>query len=117
MATQNTNARKRIIRKIILHCTATPDGEDFTVDQIRKWHLDRGFKDIGYHWIVYRDGSVHAGRQEAIAGAHTSNHNYDSIGVCYVGGCDNRLNPHWKKRQKTPAHLNKKTHWKNSLRP
>ena len=53
---------KRNIREIIVHCSATPDGKDFTVDDIRKWHKARGFSDVGYHYIVYRDGSVHDGR-------------------------------------------------------
>ena len=92
-----SKTRKRTIRKIIVHCTATPDGEDFTVAQIRRMHLNRGFSDIGYHWVIYRDGSIIKGRDESKAGAHTSNHNYDSIGVCYVGGCDFRTNKTWNR--------------------
>jgi N-acetylmuramoyl-L-alanine amidase len=76
----------RTINEIIVHCSATPDGKDFTVEQIRQWHLNRGFSDIGYHYVVYRDGTVHAGRPIAEIGAHCKGHNAHSIGVCYVGG-------------------------------
>ena len=81
------NSNPRNITEIIVHCAATPEGKDFTVAQIRQWHLERGFKDIGYHWVIYRDGSVHAGRSESISGAHCTGHNSNSIGVCYIGGC------------------------------
>lgn len=77
----------RTIDKIILHCTATPEGRDFSVEQIRQWHLARGFSDIGYHYVVSRDGSVHRGRPEEVAGAHCTGQNTCSIGVSYVGGC------------------------------
>lgn len=77
---------KRYINEIIVHCTATPAGKDYTVDDIRRWHLQRGFSDIGYHYVIYRDGTVHEGRSVDIAGAHCVGHNTHSIGVCYVGG-------------------------------
>ena len=70
----------RYIDQIILHCSATPEGRDYTVEQIRQWHLKRGFNDIGYHYVIYRDGSVHKGRSEEFIGAHTKNHNKRSIG-------------------------------------
>lgn len=76
----------RNITKIIVHCSATPEGRDFTVADIDKWHKARGWQGIGYHYVVYRDGSVHEGRNIAVAGAHTSGHNKNSIGVCYIGG-------------------------------
>lgn len=77
---------KRKITMLILHCTATPEGKDYTVETIRKWHLDRGWSDIGYHYVIYRDGSVHCGRDVDLIGAHTVNFNVNSIGICYVGG-------------------------------
>ena len=76
----------RTINEIIVHCTATPEGKDYTVDDITRWHKERGFKTIGYHYVVYRDGSVHEGRPLAEGGAHCKGHNAHSIGVCYVGG-------------------------------
>ena len=79
---------KRRITEIIVHCTATSDGRDFTVEDIRRWHKQRGFSDIGYHYVIYRDGSVHNGRDVDLIGAHCEGHNSHSIGVCYVGGLD-----------------------------
>lgn len=76
----------REITRIILHCSATPEGKDFTVADIDKWHKARGWQGIGYHYVIYRDGSVHEGRNIAVAGAHTSGYNKNSIGVCYIGG-------------------------------
>ena len=76
----------RKINKIILHCAATPEGKDYTVAQIGQWHRARGFKGIGYHFVIYRDGSVHPGRAVEIAGAHCTGQNANSIGVCYIGG-------------------------------
>lgn len=76
----------RQIDKIIVHCTATPEGRDYTVADITYWHRQRGFSTIGYHYVVYRDGSIHTGRDVNIAGAHTVGYNTHSIGVCYVGG-------------------------------
>ena len=76
----------RIIKEIIVHCSATPEGKDFTVLDIKKWHLERGFSDIGYHYVIYRDGSINKGRDESNIGAHCTGHNSYSIGVCYVGG-------------------------------
>ena len=78
---------KRNIKEIIVHCSATAEGKDFTVAQIKQWHLQRGFTDIGYHYVIYRDGSVHVGRPEEVSGAHCTGHNTISIGVCYIGGC------------------------------
>lgn len=78
---------KRKIKEIIVHCSATREGKDFTVDDIRKWHKRNGWSDIGYHYVVYRDGTVHLGRDVDLIGAHCVNHNAYSIGVCYIGGC------------------------------
>lgn len=79
---------KRRINEIIVHCSATKEGQDFTTADIKKWHLARGFSDIGYHYVIYRDGSLHTGRNVNISGAHCTNHNSHSIGICYIGGLD-----------------------------
>lgn len=76
----------RVINEIIVHCTATAEGKDYTVDDIRRWHKAQGWSDIGYHYVVYRDGTVHIGRNVDVAGAHCEGHNSRSIGVVYVGG-------------------------------
>lgn len=78
---------KRIISEIIVHCSATPEGKDYTVDDITAWHKQRGFITIGYHYVIYRDGSIKQGRDVNISGAHCTGHNTHSIGVCYIGGC------------------------------
>lgn len=79
--------QSRYINEIIVHCSATAEGKDFTIDDIKRWHLARGFSDIGYHYIIYRDGSINKGRDESKIGAHCTGHNSNSIGVCYIGGC------------------------------
>ena len=60
----------RKIDLIIIHCSATPEGKDFRAADIDRWHRQQGFKSIGYHFVVYRDGSVHAGRPIDQQGAH-----------------------------------------------
>ena len=77
---------KRRITEIIVHCSATPEGKNYTVEDIRRWHKQQGWSDIGYHYIIYRDGSIHDGRNIDISGAHCEGHNAHSIGVCYIGG-------------------------------
>lgn len=77
----------RQVNKIIIHCSATVEGRDYTVEQIRDWHVKgNGWKDIGYHFVIYRDGTVHTGRDINQIGAHTTGQNTGSIGICYVGG-------------------------------
>lgn len=76
----------RNIEKIIFHHTATKPNQDVHVPDIRRWHRERGFSDIGYHFVVCRDGSIELGRPIELAGAHCYRHNADSIGVAYVGG-------------------------------
>lgn len=76
----------RTINEIIVHCSATPEGRNVTVKDIDTWHKQRGFRCIGYHYVIYLDGSIHAGRPESQAGAHCLGHNSHSIGVCYIGG-------------------------------
>lgn len=81
----------RRIDKIIIHCSATPEGRHVTVADINRWHRERGFSQIGYHHVIYLDGSIHQGRPEEIAGAHVVGHNAHSIGVCYIGGVDKNM--------------------------
>lgn len=78
--------RPEKVKFIIVHCTATPDGRNVTVDDVDAWHRRRGFAGIGYHYLVYRDGTITPGRPESRIGAHCLGYNADSIGVCYVGG-------------------------------
>ena len=82
----------RKINKIILHCSATPEGRNHDVEDIRRWHLRRGFSDIGYHYLIHIDGRIEKGRPIEKQGAHCSGQNRNSIGICYVGGMDKDMN-------------------------
>jgi N-acetylmuramoyl-L-alanine amidase len=85
---------KRTIDEIIIHCSATPEGRDYTVEDIRRDHKKQGWSDIGYHYVIYRDGSIHEGRDVDLVGAHCSKngHNQHSIGICFIGGVENKPN-------------------------
>lgn len=97
----SSSKSKRAITEIIVHCSATREGKDFTVADITRWHKQRGFTTIGYHYVIYRDGSRHNGRDINVSGAHCTGHNTHSIGVCYIGGCGaDGLSP---KDTRTPA--------------
>ena len=84
----------RDINKIILHCSATREGQDISTETIRGWHVnERGWSDIGYHYVVLLDGTVDKARPVERQGAHVRGKNKGSIGVCYIGGCDADMNP------------------------
>lgn len=83
----------RKIDKIIIHCTATREGEDISPSQIKEWHVARGFKTIGYHFVVTLDGRTHVTRSLSQVGAHCKGQNKNSIGICYVGGLDRNGKP------------------------
>ena len=90
----------RDINKVIIHCSATPEGRDVSLDTIRQWHIKRGWSDIGYHYVILINGTIQEGRPVERAGAHCKGHNANSIGVCYVGGVDQDMKP---KDTRTPA--------------
>ena len=71
---------------LILHCAATPEGKSFTANDIDRMHKQRGFKKIGYHYVIRLDGTTEKGRNETENGAHCIGHNTKSIGICYIGG-------------------------------
>ena len=88
----------RDLNRIILHCSATKEGKEYSVETIRKWHTDprpkgRGWSDIGYHYVIHLDGSVSQGRPLDRSGAHTKGHNADTVGICYIGGIDKEGKP------------------------
>lgn len=92
----------RKINKIVLHCSATPEGKHFTAKDIDRWHRQQGWAKIGYHYVILLDGTIEKGRDESEVGAHVANHNSDSIGICYIGGVDaNDVNK--AKDTRTPA--------------
>lgn len=76
----------RQINQIIIHCSATPSDMDIGVEEIRDWHMGRGWSDVGYHFVIRRSGEIEVGRPIERAGAHARGHNAHSIGICMVGG-------------------------------
>jgi len=83
------------IDQIIIHCSATLPSMDEDVDvyRIRTWHLNRGWDDIGYHYVITTHGDIQPGRSLGYVGAHAKGYNANSIGVCLVGGLDEDGNP------------------------
>jgi N-acetylmuramoyl-L-alanine amidase len=79
----------RKIDKIFIHCSATPEGRDIKMETIKSWHVKgRGWRDIGYHFVIELDGMLRPGRRMEQMGAGVKGHNEHSIHVCYVGGLD-----------------------------
>jgi len=78
---------------IMIHCAATKPSMDITAKDIDKWHRQKGWRKIGYHWVVCRDGTVEEGREISEVGAHCRGYNDKSIGICMVGGIDEEGNP------------------------
>lgn len=83
----------RNIDSIIVHCSATKAGQDFTATDIDRWHRERGFNGIGYHYVIRLDGKLEKGRDVALAGAHCKGWNERSVGICYIGGLDENGRP------------------------
>lgn len=81
------------IKLIVVHCAATPPDMDIGANEIRKWHTDKGWSDIGYHYVIRRNGDVETGRPESVKGAHVYGYNTNSLGVCMVGGVDAKNKP------------------------
>jgi len=84
----------RDINRIIIHCSATPEGRDIDAATIKDWHVNgNGWSDIGYHYVIKLNGEIESGRPLDVTGAHVKGHNKDSIGICYIGGADEDMNP------------------------
>lgn len=82
----NFKPDNRIIRKIIIHCSASSNPKHDNIGVIRNWHMsERGWKDIGYHFVITSNGEIWPGRPIDQAGAHCEGHNFDSIGICLTG--------------------------------
>ena len=85
-------------RQLVVHCSATTPEQNIGVVEIRRWHTDpppkgRGWSDVGYHYVIRRSGRLEKGRAEDLAGAHVRGHNYDTVGICLVGGVDGQDEP------------------------
>lgn len=79
----------RTIDKIFIHCSATPEGRDVSMETIKSWHVKgNGWSDIGYHFVIELDGALKEGRPLHRSGAGVRGHNAHSIHVCYIGGTD-----------------------------
>ena len=78
----------RTITLIVIHCSAVRPDQTSSAEQIDSWHKSRGWKGIGYHYVVRRNGIVETGRPIEEVGAHVKGHNKYSIGICYEGGLD-----------------------------
>ena len=76
------------VEYIVIHCAATPSSMDVGVEEIDRWHRERGFWKVGYHYVIRRDGSLESGRDITEMGAHVKGFNSRSIGVCLIGGVD-----------------------------
>lgn len=87
--------KRKITDAIVIHCTATPEGREHKLEEIRNWHRARGFEDIGYHYLIGLNGEVKSGRSEELEGAHCPDGgmNRRSVSVCYVGGVDRSGRP------------------------
>jgi len=84
----------RKIKGIIIHCSATKPSMDIGVDEITDWHVKgNGWSDIGYHYVIRRDGSLEIGRDIEKDGAHCKGHNKNTIGICLVGGVNDKGTP------------------------
>lgn len=76
----------RAINQIIIHCTATKSGSGITAKDIDRWHREKGWDGIGYHFVIEDGGAIKPGRPIERVGAHARGFNRNSIGVCYTGG-------------------------------
>lgn len=90
-----------LIDSVIIHCSATKEGLNYKKSDIESWHKERGFKQIGYHFVIDLDGTIEEGRPLTMNGAHCNeidpisgkSYNSHSIGICYVGGLDKKGKP------------------------
>lgn len=79
------------VKYLVVHCSATPPKMRVDRDMIDRWHRERGWLGIGYHFVITRDGVVQKGRELDAVGAHVEGHNHESIGICLAGGVDTSL--------------------------
>jgi N-acetylmuramoyl-L-alanine amidase len=77
---------RKSTKHIVLHCSATRPNMDIGVKDIRRWHQAKGWDDVGYHYVLRRNGRVEKGRAEQDVGAHVARYNASSLGICLVGG-------------------------------
>ena len=72
---------------LVVHCSATKPSMDIGLREIKRWHVDdNGWRDVGYHYIIRRNGEVELGRSNRDTGAHAAGYNHKSVSLCMVGG-------------------------------
>jgi len=105
---------RKSTQHIVIHCSATRPSQDVGVADIRKWHKAKGWADIGYHFVIKRNGAIQKGRPVDAIGAHVAGFNATSVGVCMVGGvaeknftrAENNFTPaQWRSLRKLVAEL------------
>lgn len=83
-------SKRKSTKYLVIHCSATRAIQaEIDANTIRKWHKGQGWADIGYHFVIKRDGTLESGRPLDQVGAHVANHNSYSVGICLVGGLAN----------------------------
>lgn len=99
MIESRQTAPKRAVDLIVVHCSATPNGRRVLIDEMDRWHVQRGFRRspefrdrhnpdlsaLGYHFVIYVQGQALTGRALDEYGAHVVGSNKRSIGICLVG--------------------------------
>lgn len=93
------------ITHIVLHYSATYEDQNLTVKDIDKMHKARGWKGVGYHWVIRRDGVIEQGRPESQVGAHVGGQNTGKIGICCIGGLNRKTGPNLGVDNRTPAQI------------
>ena len=81
------------VKFLVVHCSASPAARDFSAADLDRMHRERGFNSIGYHYVIRRSGALEPGRPLTLRGAHVEDYNHCSVGICMVGGTDDKLKP------------------------
>lgn len=84
---------RKTTKYIVVHCAATKPTMDIGLREIRQWHRQQGWLDVGYHFIIRRDGTVEKGRDVDVVGSHVKGYNSESLGICMAGGIDAKGKP------------------------
>lgn len=88
-----TFSKRKSTDWLVVHCAATRPSQDIGAKEIFAWHRKNGFIAIGYHYVIRRDGTLETGRPDDVVGAHAVGANANSVGICMVGGVDDKLQP------------------------
>ena len=73
------------ITHITIHCSASPQGRGDGAEAIHRWHIERGWDGIGYHYVIVDDGGIQRGRPHYWTGSHVQSHNTNNLGICLIG--------------------------------